>query len=64
MKKEFSCSDEIRKLKKQIAIYHDMIQEIEKNNHFEANPEVLIEMDREYKRLVERYEILKEGIDG
>ena len=49
-----SSDDSNKTIDDQIAIYRDMIEEIENNNHFEANPEVLLELEREYKNLIER----------
>lgn len=49
MKSTEEASDD---LDDQIAIYNDMIEEIVQNNHFEANPEVLVELEREYGKLV------------
>jgi hypothetical protein len=52
-------NDEIEILEYQIKLHLDMIEEINSRNHFEANPEVIVEMERAYNKLVQRLQKIK-----
>jgi len=55
-------NEEIENLESKIQLYLDMIEEINRGNHFEANPEVLVELECEYHRLIDSRQKLKQAL--